>query len=40
MRFQVVVPRSARRGRHLVAADLEEDGRLWAEVCVALVDVE
>ena len=37
--FTLSIPRSAPAGRHLVAADVELDGQLRAEACVALVDV-
>ncbi|MFH1570040.1 MAG: MBL fold metallo-hydrolase [Gemmatimonadota bacterium] len=37
--FTIQVPRGAPPGRHLLAADVETDGDLAAEACVALVDV-
>jgi len=38
-RFCVTVPRAARPGRWAVGADVELDGQVRAEACVALVDV-
>jgi glyoxylase-like metal-dependent hydrolase (beta-lactamase superfamily II) len=38
--FEVTVPRGIEPGRYLLAADLQIEGRLEAEACVALVDVD
>lgn len=39
MRLAVEIPRGAEPGRHLIAAEVEIDGRLLGEACVALVDI-
>ena len=39
LKFAFAIPPRTRKGRHLVAADVEVDGRKLGEVCVALVDI-
>ena len=40
LKFSVVIDGNAPGGRHLLAADLVSGGRLFAEACVALVDID
>ena len=39
LKYTVKIPRRTPAGRHLVAADVDFDGRFHAEACVAIVDV-
>ena len=39
LKFSVKVPRKTSRTRHLLAADLELNGHLHGEACVAIVDI-
>ena len=39
VRIALSLPRTAAVGRHLCSIDVEIDGQLRAEACVALVDV-
>jgi len=40
IRLALAIPRSSVAGRHVIAADVDIDGQLRAEACVALVDVD